>query len=55
MAEVSTKLGKNLKQIRTAKNLSQGAIARKLEVHQAYINGIETKKGILLLQHSKTD
>jgi predicted transcriptional regulator len=35
MAEISTKLGKNLKRIRTAKKLSQGAISRKLEVHQS--------------------
>ncbi len=44
MAEISIKLGKNLKQIRTAKKLSQGAIARKLEVHQSYISGIENGK-----------
>ncbi len=44
MAEISTKLGKNLKRIRTAKKLSQGAIARSLEVHQAYIGGIENGK-----------
>ena len=45
MAEISTKLGKNLKRIRTAKKLSQGAISRKLEVHRAYISGIENGKG----------
>jgi transcriptional regulator with XRE-family HTH domain len=44
MAEISTKLGKNLKRIRTAKKLSQGAISRKLEVHRAYISGIENGK-----------
>lgn len=44
MAEISSKLGKNLKSIRTAKNLSQGAIARKLDVHRAYISGIENGK-----------
>jgi len=44
MAEISTKLGKNLKRIRTAKKLSQGAIARKLKVHRAYISGIENGK-----------
>jgi len=40
MAEISTKLGKNLKRIRTTKKLLQGAIARKLEVYRAYISGI---------------
>jgi len=44
MAEISIKLGKNLKWIRTAKKLSQGAIARKLDVHRAYISGIENGK-----------
>ncbi|KKT35248.1 MAG: hypothetical protein UW24_C0012G0053 [Parcubacteria group bacterium GW2011_GWA2_44_12] len=44
MREVSTKLGKNLKRIRTAKKLSQGAIARKLNVHRAYVSGIEHGK-----------
>jgi transcriptional regulator with XRE-family HTH domain len=44
MREISTKLGKNLKQIRIAKKLSQGAIARKLNVHRAYVSGIEHGK-----------
>ena len=44
MTEISSKLGKNLKRIRTAKKLSQGAIARKLKVHRAYISGIENGK-----------
>ena len=44
MTEISTKLGKNLKRIRTAKKLSQGAIAIKLETHRAYISGIENGK-----------
>ena len=44
MVEISTKLGNNLKRIRTAKKLSQGAISRKLEVHRAYISGIENGK-----------
>lgn len=44
MTEISLKLGGNLKRIRTAKNLSQGAIARKLEVHRSYISGIENGK-----------
>jgi len=44
MVDISTKLGKNLKRIRIAKKLSQGAIARKIEVHRAYISGIENGK-----------
>ena len=42
--EISTKLGQNLKRIRTKKKMSQGDIARTLEVHRAYISGIEHGK-----------
>jgi len=44
MTEISPKLGLNLKRIRTKKKLSQGDIARALEVHRAYVSGIETGK-----------
>ena len=44
MVKISIKLGQNFKRIRTVKKLSQGAIARKLEVHRAYISGIENGK-----------
>jgi len=44
MAEVSSKLGQNLKRIRTKKKMSQGDIARALEVHRAYISGVESGK-----------
>ena len=44
MAEISSKLGHNLKRIRTKKGMSQGDIARALEVHRAYISGIENGK-----------
>jgi len=44
MRAISTKLGKNLKKIRTAKKMSQGDISRALEVHRAYISGIENGK-----------
>ena len=44
MVQISTKLGQNLKRIRTKKKMSQGDIARALEVHRAYISGIETGK-----------
>ena len=44
MVEISSKLGLNLKHIRTKKKMSQGDIARALEVHRAYISGIENGK-----------
>ncbi len=44
MAEISTKLGQNLKRIRTKKGMSQGDVARALEVHRAYVSGIENGK-----------
>lgn len=44
MDEISSKLGKNLKRLRTKKKMSQGDIARALEVHRAYISGIESGK-----------
>ena len=44
MRAISTRLGKNLKKIRTAKKMSQGDISRALDVHRAYISGIENGK-----------
>lgn len=44
MAEISSKLGQNLKRIRTRKKMSQGDIARALDVHRAYVSGIENGK-----------
>lgn len=44
MVQISTKLGQNLKRIRTKKKMSQGDIARLLEVHRAYISGVESGK-----------
>lgn len=44
MTAISSKLGENLKRIRTKKKMSQGDIARALEVHRAYISGIESGK-----------
>ena len=44
MAEISLKLGQNLKRIRMKKKMSQGDIARALDVHRAYISGIENGK-----------
>ena len=50
MKEISPKLGQNLKRIRTKKKMSQGDIARALEVHRASVSGIETGKRILPLR-----
>jgi len=44
MTDISSQLGQNLKRIRTKKKMSQGDIARALEVHRAYISGIENGK-----------
>lgn len=44
MAEISSKLGQNLKRIRTKKGMSQGDISRALDVHRAYVSGIENGK-----------
>ena len=44
MKEISPKLGLNLKRIRTKKKMSQGDIARAIEVHRAYVSGIENGK-----------
>lgn len=44
MAEISSKLGQNLKRIRTKKKMSQGDVARALEVHRAYVSGVESGK-----------
>ena len=44
MTKISPKLGLNLKRIRTKKKMSQGDIARALEVHRAYVSGIENGK-----------
>ena len=44
MEEISKRLGENLKKIRMKKGLSQGAIARLLEVDKGYISNIEHGK-----------
>jgi len=49
MANVSSKLGQNMKRIRTKKNMSQGDIARALEVDRGYISNIESGKKNLTL------
>lgn len=44
MKEESVKLGQNLKKIRTKKGISQGDIARTLDVSRGYISNIENGK-----------
>jgi len=41
MKSLNKKLGEKLKEVRIAKGLSQGDIAKKLNVHRSYISGIE--------------
>ena len=50
MQEISKKLGENLKKVRAKKKLSQGALARLLEVDKGYISNIESGTKILLLR-----
>jgi len=44
MQEISKKLGENLKKVRAKKKMSQGALARLLEVDKGYISNIENGK-----------
>jgi len=44
MRAISTKLGQNLKKIRIQKKMSQGDIARALNVDRGYISTIENGK-----------
>ncbi|KKS33065.1 MAG: hypothetical protein UU96_C0033G0001 [Parcubacteria group bacterium GW2011_GWC2_42_13] len=44
MKSESKKLGENLKHIRTTKGISQGDIARSLEVSRGFISNIENGK-----------
>ncbi len=41
MADITVKFGKRVKEIRLRKNLSQGKLAKILDVHPTYISGIE--------------
>ncbi len=44
MDKISEQLGKNMKRIRAKKGMSQGDIARALEVDRGYISNIENGK-----------
>ena len=49
MQKISKKLGANIKKIRTARNMSQGDICRKLTMDRSYMSAIENgKKNITL-------
>lgn len=41
MSSETTKFGKKVREIRLKKKLSQGDIARILDVHRSYISGLE--------------
>ena len=44
MQEISIKLGQNMKKARAKKKMSQGTLARLLEVDKGYISNIENGK-----------
>ena len=44
MQEISKRLGQNMKRARGKKKMSQGALARLLEVDKGYISNIENGK-----------
>ena len=44
MDKISAQFGKNMKRIRAKKEMSQGDIARALEVDRGYISNIESGK-----------
>lgn len=44
MDKISAQLGQNMKRIRAKKKMSQGDIARALEVDRGYISNIENGK-----------
>jgi len=44
MAQISKKLGANIKKIRIRKKMSQGDICRKLDMDRSYMSAIESGK-----------
>lgn len=49
MAQISQKLGQNIKRIRLRRKMSQGDICRKLNMDRSYMSAIESgKKNITL-------
>ena len=41
MEDISKQFGKKVREIRLKKGLSQGDVARRLNLHRSYISGIE--------------
>lgn len=51
MAQISKKLGQNIKKIRLRRKMSQGDICRKLNMDRSYMSAIENgKKNITISQ-----
>ncbi len=51
MAQISKKLGQNIKEIRLRRKMSQGDICRKLDMDRSYMSAIEGgKKNITISQ-----
>lgn len=49
--DISIKFGKRVKELRLQKKLSQGKLAKLLDVHPTYISGIERGKRNLSLKN----
>ena len=50
MAQISKKLGQNIKQIRLRRKMSQGDICRKLDMDRSYMSAIEGGKKNITIQ-----
>ena len=50
-SDISIRFGKRVKELRLEKSLSQGKLAKLLDVHPSYISGIERGKRNLSLRN----
>ncbi len=50
MAQISKKLGQNIKEIRLRRKMSQGDICRKLDMDRSYMSAIENGKKNITIQ-----
>jgi len=50
MAQISKKLGQNIKSIRLRRKMSQGDICRKLDMDRSYMSAIEGGKKNITIQ-----
>ncbi len=50
MAQISKKLGQNIKQIRLRRKMSQGDICRALDMDRSYMSAIENGKKNITIQ-----